>query len=117
MNKTKTIEWNGAIVTVRRATVRSRLASTFIYGALGADENTPTEEYLYMSYYARYLTQTTVESGELEVPLPATSAPEDELQQGYAAFLDADIGFYDHVIAALNEVDDSNSTTNTDPNA
>lgn len=115
----KIIQYNGATVTVRRGTVRSRLLATLLYGKLGINEDTTDEEWLYLNYYVRFLTQTSVK-GKLGIDIPGTMAEPDVLKAGMEQFLDADVEFYDEVIAALNEVDgpvnDVELSPDADPN-
>lgn len=100
----KVIQYNGATITVKRGNVRSRLRSTLLYSKLDISETTTDEEWLYLNYYVRFLTQTTVK-GDLGFDIPAPEAEPADLKAGLECFLDADVAFYDLVIAALNEVD------------
>lgn len=100
----KVIQYNGATVTVKRGNVRSRLRSTLLYNKLDISDKTTDEEWLYLNYFVRFLTQTTVK-GNLGIDMPAPEADPAALKAGLERFLDADVEFYDEVIAALNEVD------------
>ena len=115
----KVIQYNGATVTVRRGTVRTRLLQSLLYSKLGISADTTDEEFLFISYYARFLTQTTIK-GKLGFDIPGATDDPEQLRAGLEAFLDADVGLYDEVIAALNEVDamlnDPELSPETDPN-
>ncbi len=100
----KVIQYNGATVTVRRGTVRSRLLSTLIYGKLNVAKDMSDADYIFMTNYASFLTQTSVK-GKLGIPKPPATADEKEIRAGLEAFLEADTDFYDAILGALLEVD------------
>lgn len=98
------IQYNGATVTVRRGTVRTRLQQSLLYNKLDISERMTDEDFLFISYYVRLLTQVSVK-GNLGIDIPKTTDDPAQLKAGLSAFLDADVEFYDVVIAALNEID------------
>ena len=98
------IQYNGATITIRRGTVRSRLDCNMIFRAFDIDDEMPLAEFSRIERYARFLTQCTI-VGEVGFPIPALSASEAELKAGFEAFLEADTEFYDAVMVALANAD------------
>lgn len=97
--------YNGATITFKRGTVRSRLRGMTLYGKLGVSQDTPNDVMLGYSYFVRLLTQCEI-AGHLGFDLPDTSADDAELMQAYQAFMDADEALFDVVMDGLNVVDE-----------
>jgi hypothetical protein len=100
---TKDIEWNGAVITLRRAKIRDRLLVNSIVGKLGIDTE-DVADFAAKRFFARLITQGQVE-GDLGYALPAVADSEEDLQAAYEAFLDLDAGLYDSLEQGLYEVD------------
>lgn len=98
------IQYNGATITIKRGTVRSRLDCGMVYAKLNIGADTSDYEFIHMDSYARFLTQCTVK-GELGFAVPPLDADAASIQAGYEAYLEADTAFYDSVIVALNAAD------------
>lgn len=100
----QTITYNGATITLKRATVRSRMLGQIILGRLGVTKDTPNVDFYLFNEYASFLTQTKI-VGDVgfHVPLPVAEA--DELKAGYEAFYDAPESFFDAVVIPLRLVE------------
>lgn len=103
MNRTKTFTYGSATVTVRRATVRDRLAVDALVWSLPDTEQT-AERHAQRSY-ARVVVQTVSVDGDLGFTLPPSNAPDAELIAGYEAMMDADGALWDAFVVALAQVD------------
>lgn len=97
--------YNGATISFKRGTVKSRLRGMTLYGKLGVSSDTPNDVMLGYSYFVRLLTQCEIE-GTLGFDLPDTNAGEAVLQAAYQAFMDADEALFDVVMDGLNAVDE-----------
>jgi hypothetical protein len=97
--------YNGATITFKRGTVKSRLRGMTLYGKLGVSSDTPNEDMLGYSYFVRLLTQCEVE-GELGFNLPSANADPAELCKAYDAFMNADEALFDAVMDGLNAADE-----------
>lgn len=111
----KIISYNGATITIRRATVRARLRTTLVYNKIGLPE-AMGEDWLFMQAFARFITQATVE-GDLGFRVPSLADDDETFLAGYEAFLNADVEFYDLVNAALLEVNRSPGDPDLEPGA
>lgn len=100
----KTFEYEGVTITCKRATVRSRLQTHFIYGHLGVTEDTPNFEMYTYRTFANFLTQCTV-SGDLGFVIPGMGATNEDTQAALDAFLELPAEFHDLLVLNLNEVD------------
>lgn len=98
----KTITYNGATITVRRADVRARLRTQLAYTKLGGIPHEP-EVWLCTHAFTQFVTQCTVE-GELGFPMPLLTDDDEVFQQGFEAFLSAPSELYDIVNHALMEI-------------
>lgn len=116
----KTVQYNGAKVTVKRGTVRSRLRATLLYKQFDISQDMDDLAWYEISLYVRFLTQVDID-GTLDFDVPNTNSDAKALQKGLEHFLDADNDFYDLVIDALNVVDATGSDEalkpDADPNA
>lgn len=100
----KTIRYNGATITVRRADVRARLRTQLAYSKLGGiPKDIAHDEWLFMNAFTQFVTQCTVE-GELGFPMPLLTDDDEVFQQGFEAFLSAPSELYDIVNHALMEI-------------
>lgn len=99
----KTIEYEGVTIVCKRATVRSRLQTDFVYSHFINEHTAALDMYTY-TVYARFLTQCTV-TGDLGFAIPGIGAEATDMLAGLEAFLDQPAVFLDTLIAALNEVD------------
>lgn len=99
----KTIEYNGATIACKRATVRSRLHTNWIYSHFVSEDTEALDMYTY-TVFARFLTQCTV-SGDLGFTIPGIGADKETIQAALEAFLDMPAEFHDVLVAGLNEAD------------
>ena len=97
---TKTVEWDGAVITLRRAKIRDRLLVNSIVGKLGID----IEDFAAKRLFARLITQAQID-GDLGYTLPALADSEEDLRASYENFLDLDGSLYDDLEQGLFEVD------------
>ena len=101
---TKEIEWNGAVITLRRGTVRDRLMLNSVIRKLGGIDTEDMDDFAAKRFFARLITQAQVE-GDLGFALPAVAASDEDLHAAYEQFLDLDGGLYDSLEQGLYEID------------
>lgn len=100
------ITYNGATVTLKRATVRSRLHSGIIYRKFDVDDKTSDEEFSMLFNYVKFLTQTAIDGG-IGFTVPTYADEPDVLRAGFEAFLDQPEAFFDLVIIPLTRIDNA----------
>lgn len=100
---TKTFDYNGASVTVRRADVRARLLQNMIFRHFPIAEGMPIDEWTLYNTFAEFMTLVKVE-GDLGFPIPAVAASPEDILAAYENFLALPETFYNQYQAALNEV-------------
>jgi hypothetical protein len=100
---TKQVEWNGAVIHLRRGTVRDRLMLNSVVGKLGIDTE-DIGDFAAKRFFARLITQAQVD-GDLGFALPAIADSEEDLRAAYEEFLNLDGGLYDSLEQGLYEVD------------
>lgn len=100
----KTVNYNGATVALKRATVRSRLHSGIIYRKFNVGEDTPDEEFSMLFNYVKFLTQTDIQ-GEIGFKVPTYADEPKDLEAGYQTFLDQPETFFDEVVIPLTRID------------
>lgn len=100
----QTVTYNGATITLKRATVRSRMLSQVILGRLGVTRDTPNLDFYLINEYANFLTQTKIE-GDVGFHVPLPVAESDELKAGYEVFYDAPSAFFDAVVIPLRLIE------------
>lgn len=100
---TKTIHHNGAVLTVRRSTIRDRIRAQMILNKLGINAD-DIEDFLLKRLFARVLIQVSVE-GEPGFPFPGPADSADELLAAMERFLDEPATLYDDLEEALFAVD------------
>lgn len=101
--RTKSFTYNGATITVRRGTVRDRLAVDALVWEL-PDTTSLAESHAQRSF-GRAVVQTVSVEGELGFSWPNVSATADVLKAGFEALMDADGALWDAWKMALHEVD------------
>lgn len=103
------IQYNGATITLKPATVRTRLHASAINNHFNVTKDMPTLEWISISQYTSFLSRATID-GDLGFYVPNGSASEDDYRRGLEAFLDAPELFYDTVVIALLLMDDADGT-------
>lgn len=103
MNLETTFTYNGATVTVRRETIRSRLYRTIVYGKIPHLADISSDEFLLIQTFTRVITQATVD-GDLGFVLAKPTDGSDVIMASYEAFMDADPALYDKLETAFGEV-------------
>lgn len=98
-----TFTYNGATVTVKRGTVRSRLKARNLYARFDIDHLDP-DRWNEIFEYGRFVAHTVVE-GKLPFPILNGTASEKDLNAAVDAFAETDQAFYDRWVDALNTVD------------
>lgn len=105
----KSISYNGATITGRRGTVRSRMQSTSLYTKLGAFD-TQNEDYIVAIHtFVFLLTHCQIE-GKLGFDLPGAEAEAAALKAGLEQFLDSDEGLYDALNILRNALEQEYNT-------
>lgn len=104
MMLSKTITYDGAVVTIRRADVRARLRASIVYQKFDISRDMPADEWVFLRTYARFLAQATVE-GDLGFAMPTVTDDIETLRAGLDNFLSLEGIFYDLITLAFNEVD------------
>jgi len=109
-----------ATITVHRRRMADRLDSELIVAMLMNDverdnRNRFARKWHRANAFAVMLVSIDAIDGQPEFPIPAPDAPEAELRAGFEAFLNADGGFYDAWLAALNAVNAPISDADTAP--
>lgn len=99
----KTVTYRNATITAHRATVRSRLFADIIYTKLAALD-WQTESFYFLSTFARFVTQCTVE-GDMGFPLAVPTDDSDVMAECYWNFMKAGDDLYEAVVPTLNELD------------
>lgn len=99
----KTFTYNDATITCKRATVRSRLHTNWIYSHFVADDTASLDMYTY-TVFARFMTQCEV-TGDAGFTIPGIGADKATMLAGLEAFLEQPAEFHDVLVAALNEAD------------
>lgn len=98
----KTIAWNGAKITVRRAKVRDVLLARGIVNKLGVDNNDPGDFFVKQAF-AEFVTLAQVD-GDLGFSLPSPADSKEELAVALECYLELDIEFYNALEGAITEV-------------
>jgi hypothetical protein len=103
MNLTRSFKWNGATITVHRATIGDRLAIHVITNLLH-DGNRGALATYQRSVFAEYVQRSSVD-GDLGFPFPTADASAEELRSGLDAFLGMDEALYfqwENTLAEVN---------------
>lgn len=100
----QTINYNGATITLKRATVRSRMLSQVILGRLGVTMDTSNLDFYLIERYTQFLTQANI-AGDVGFHVPLPVAESDELKAGFEAFYDAPADFFDAVVIPLGRIE------------
>lgn len=112
----KTFQYNGATVTVKRATVRSNLREHFVFRAFNIDPDTNEMELLELQTFANFMTLAEVK-GSLGFDLPQLPASPDEIKAAFEQFMNMDAAFYDQFIAVAREVNAPAAAEDVTPEA
>ena len=106
---TRKFTYRDATITIHRRRMSDRLDTELIVAMLMNETGRDNRGRFVRNYhransYAVLLASIDAVDGDAGFPIPPADAPEDELRAGYEAFLNADDGFYDAWLAALNAV-------------
>lgn len=115
----KAIRYNGAKITLKPGTVRTRMRRSIILGKLGVKEGMADEDWLGISNYADFLTRTDID-GDIGFAVPHNGASDADYLAGLDAFLEQPEAFYEAVVEPLllmdSETNDSALTPETPKN-
>jgi hypothetical protein len=97
------IQYNGAKLTVHRASVKARILAPMLYRHFDIQEGMPEEEFAPIEAFVRFMTQTTIE-GDLGFPIPPVSGDRVDILTAYENFLGLNEAFYDVYAPAMRRV-------------
>lgn len=112
---TKDICYNGTTITLKSATVRSRLRSFALLNALSYDDSV-TEQQYYIQAYVKFLTRSEI-AGDAGFFVPPALSSAKDLQRGMDAFLDQDDTLYDALIDGFDQLDTAANDPDLTPDA
>lgn len=97
------VTYNGAVLTITRENVRSRVLSGLLWRHFNVTEDIDEGEFLLMQYFVIFMTQCKVD-GNIGFGLPPVSAPHDVIMAAFDAFLSLPAEFFDVFVEAYNAV-------------
>lgn len=98
-----TFTYTGAVVTVRRETIRSRLYSQMIYGKFPNIRDMSLEDFLLVQTFAKVMTQVSI-SGDIGFTLAKPTDTIEVILASFEAFMDAAPDLLESLDAAFAEV-------------
>lgn len=98
------VTYNGAVLTITRENVRSRVLSGLIYRHFDIlSDDIDESEFLLIEYFVKFMTQCKVD-GQIGFAVPLPSAHHEVILAAYDAFQNMPAEFFDVFVEGYNAV-------------